>query len=173
MHNSVEDDYFRWLCSEVDSAEASDPVTSHWELLKVLHSKEFIWLIPNDDNRVADGLDLRTEYANHHSGDMPHLLGCTVLEMMVGVSRALAFQTEGEVPGWFWVLVNNLGLMSYTDYFLTPRRERKVDEILENLIWRTYEYNGKGGLFPLDHPEKDQRGVEIWYQLCAYILERF
>jgi hypothetical protein len=36
---------------------------------------------------------------------------------------------------------------------------------------RLYTTSGYGGLFPLEEPKEDQRKVEIWYQMMAYLGE--
>jgi hypothetical protein len=40
---------------------------------------------------------------------------------------------------------------------------------MERCVWRTYEPNGVGGFFPLENPNEDQREVELWYQMSAYV----
>lgn len=92
-----------------------------------------------------------------------------MLELMIALSRRLSFEDDGEPRNWFWQLMENLGLERYNDH--TPIPERAVDELLNGVIWRTYKRNGAGGLFPLKRASEDQRNVEIWYQLCAYLLE--
>jgi hypothetical protein len=67
-------------------------------------------------------------------------------------------------------MIKNLGLDQFDDQI--PYDWEDVDEALSALIYRTYDRDGTGGLFPLTHPEEDQRKVEIWYQLNAYLLER-
>ena len=47
-----------------------------------------------------------------------------------------------------------------------------VEEILNRVVWRTNESDGTGGLFPLSRPYLDQRDVEIWSQLNAFLLEQ-
>jgi hypothetical protein len=37
---------------------------------------------------------------------------------------------------------------------------------------REYDPDGRGGLFPLDGTHANQREVELWYQMQAYIIER-
>jgi hypothetical protein len=66
-------------------------------------------------------------------------------------------------------LMENLDLERYNDN--TPFSDAAIDELLDRVIWRTYRRNGAGGLFPLKRTREDQRQVEIWYQLCAYLLE--
>ena len=40
-------------------------------------------------------------------------------------------------------------------------------------VERRYKRSGEGGLFPLKNAAKDQRKVEIWYQLSSYLLENY
>ena len=164
--------YFRWLYSQVGSVEATNRSKTYWKLLKQLHIKEFVWIVPNDDNRAEDGRDLRLEFLDEEgvtpSSDWLRL-GCSMFELLVGLSRRLSFQADGEPRGWFWHLMDNLGLRIYSDAKIVSTD--RIDEILERVIWRTYESDGTGGLFPLKYPAKDQREVELWYQLSAYLLE--
>lgn len=137
--------------------------------------KEFVWFVPNDDNRAEDGRYLRCEFIEDQGLEEADVdpdwlgMGCSFLEMLVGLSRRLSFLGDGEARDWFWHLVNNLGLR-YNDRRRFP--DEVVEEVLDNVIWRTYEPNGDGGLFPLRRPDRDQRDVELWYQLNAYLLER-
>ena len=135
---------------------------------------EFVWFIPNDDNRIDDGRALRREFL-YENGTHEHIgkedFGpCSVLEVLIGISRRLAWLAGGAAEIWAWQLLDNLDLLRMSDP-LSNRNLRKVDEILETLIWRTYSPDGTGGFFPLLHPEQDQTKVEIWYQMAAYINE--
>jgi hypothetical protein len=172
MAEPLDELYLQWLNDQVSSRRTKNPKFTHWRFLRQLYTKEFVWLVPNDDNRVEDGRDLRSEFMDQTDVDYVHewmLLGCSVLEMMVGLSRRLAFEAEGRPRDWFWIMVTNLDLGNVSD--ASEDHTREIDLKLDKLIWRTYEPNGQGGLFPLTHPEKDQRDVEIWYQLNAYLLE--
>jgi hypothetical protein len=42
---------------------------------------------------------------------------------------------------------------------------------LHKLNNRTYSKLGKGGLFPLRSSAYDQRKVELWYQMAAFMTE--
>jgi hypothetical protein len=136
---------------------------------------EFIWLIPNDDNRLEDGKDLRYEFLDEEGIDEVDpdwmSLGCSVLEMMLGLSRRLSFEAEGKPRDWFWHLIENLGLTHLNDKDYDDRTRELVDETFGRVIFRLYERNGQGGLFPLRHPKENQQNVELWYQLSAYLLE--
>lgn len=180
MTTPLDDLYLEWLCGQLTSVRTKDPDKTYWQLIRQLYSKEFVWLVPNDDNRVEDGRDLRIEFIT--SLRVEHVdsewigLGCSVLELLVGISRRLTFEAEGTVKRWFWELISNLNI-EYNDTTYNRmgflRTYDNVDAVLERFIWRTYRKNGSGGLFPLNKPESDQTQVEIWYQLSAYLLERF
>lgn len=135
-----------------------------------MHDKEFVWLIPNDDNRIADGLDIRHEFFMRYKNRAIISQGCSVLEVMIGLSRRLAFMAGGTEEDWAWALLKNLGLDKMSGH-IGRIRAVQIDDILERLIWRTYDPDGCGGFFPLAWPRKDQREVEIWYQMSAYIEE--
>lgn len=168
--------YFTWLYGQVGSVEIRNPSKTYWKLFKHLFTKEFVWIIPNDDNRAEDGRDLRYEFIDDHpklNGRVPADwmdIGCSMLELLIGLSRRLAFEGEGEPRSWFWVLIENLGLENCNDNAVIP--DDDIDDILDQVIWRTYNRNGSGGLFPLKRAAADQREIELWYQMSAYLLER-
>ena len=129
--------------------------------------------MPNDDNRATEGQDLREEFLETSGIDIVDenwmTLGCSFLEMLIALSRRLDFETSAGAREWFWCLLDNLELRHLTDAVDIP--PESIDEKINAVIWRTYSFNGRGGLFPLRHPAKDQRQVELWYQLNAYLLE--
>lgn len=169
MNDALDDQYLDWLYALVG---LQDENIHHRSLMYALFTKEFVMLVPNDDNRCSDGIALRKEFVR--SGRMIRPtnhwmnLGCSVLEMLIGVARHLSFSEDGTVGEWFWHLIENMGLTRYND---NRFHERRVNEIIERLVWRQYSYDGRGGLFPLREPQEDQRRVELWFQMEAYILE--
>jgi hypothetical protein len=167
------EEYFVWLYSRVASSKQRSMHKTHWTLLRQLYTKEFVWLVPNDDNRVEDGRDLRLEFFDAHEWpydqdwiDQP----CSMLEMLVALSRRVSFEAGGKASVWFWHLLENVDLAHYTD--ANPGNPEEIDAVLDRVIWRTYSPSGQGGLFPLVAADKDQRQVELWYQLSAYIVEQ-
>lgn len=46
-----------------------------------------------------------------------------------------------------------------------------IDMVFKQLNSRYYKSDGFGGLFPLSNPMGDQRYVEVWYQMMAYLAE--
>lgn len=173
MVTPLDEQYLSWLYARIGSVRETRKSRTFWSLFRQLYTTEFVWLIPNDDNRVEDGRDLRYEFLEEVGlSDRvdPNWMGmgCSVLEMIMGLAKALAFEDDRTPRYWFWELMMNLGLSGYND---REYDERRVDEIISNLIWRTYEPDGTGGLFPLRHADVDQRHVEIWYQAQAYLIE--
>lgn len=164
--------YFKWLYSQVDTSREGH---TYWDIARLLYKKEFVWTIPNDDNRAEDGRELRREFIElnriRRVDENWLTLGCSMLELLIALSRRLEFETEdvgSEV--WFRILMSNLGLLNYYDARAFSANE--VDETLDRVIWRTYDSTGRGGLFPLKQPRENQKTVEIWYQMSAYLLER-
>lgn len=173
MRKPLDELYFEWLYGQVGDTSLSDPSKTYWGLLRQMYVKEFVWFVPNDDNRVEDGKYLRRDFVDDLrliNVDVGWLdLGCSMLELLVGLARRLSFEAGGESRDWFWHLVDNLEIQ-FDDKHHFPMLE--VDEALDRVIWRTYDPNGNYGLFPLMNPQEDQRKVELWYQLCAYVLEQ-
>ena len=175
MTQTIDEVYFTWLTDRVDFDFGRSNGKTYVDLMGQLHSKEFVWVVPNDDNRLEDAMELRHQFLNEtgitNSGQL--LMGVpplSVLEVILGLSLRCAFNDGGTPPSWAWRLIENLDLHNMSDP-LTRRKQEQIDDILENLIWRNYEPDGTGGLFPLTHPNNDQREVEIWYQMNAYIDE--
>ena len=172
MTETLDDLYLTWLYSQVGDVKVRNKSRTYWDLLRQMYNTPFVWLIPNDDNRVQDGLDLRYEWIME-IGITPDREwmeeDCSFLEILIALSRRLAFEGEGHPPTWFWHLIANLGLQECTDR--SKYNQEEVNEVLETVIQRTYAPNGRGGLFPLRYPKHDQREVELWYQMNEYLLD--
>jgi hypothetical protein len=173
MDEPIEEVYFNWLYTKVASVEVPTPSLTYWTLLRDLHATEFVWLVSGDDNRAEDGLDIRREFVTQAYLDQDPAwmsIGCSVLEMLIGFARRAEFQTGISVRDWFWIFLQNLKLEDLND--AVPDITEYVTDILDQFLWRTYDPNGEGGMFPLDNPQHDQRKVEIWYQFCEWIAEQ-
>lgn len=165
--------YFRWLYEQVADPNFEDEDLTYWEVLKVLFQTDFVFVIRMDENRVEDGKALRRKFIGEQglTGVSAHWveIGCSVLELMVGLAERLAWLADGESHYWFWELMGNLGLRGFSDSHIIPYED--VEEILNRVIFRQYGPDGRGGFFPLKHPERDQRGLELWAQLSDYVQE--
>lgn len=175
----MREEYFTFLYHLVCSS--SRPGASFYMLLKALYRKEFYSLIPNDDNRGADGIVLRDEFRHLEHQELGinwFRAPSTVLEMLIALSRRMQFlfigtEIAADYSYWFWEMIDNLGLGTFTDtFFFDNDGQFAVEEVLNTLLERTYESNGRGGLFPLANPRIDQRDIECWYQMNHYATER-
>jgi hypothetical protein len=162
-------EYFEWLRSQVHVPNSNRSKQYYLSVLRRLHNREFVWTVPNDDNRVEDGRALRAEWGG---SDHPFHQGVSILEMFVALSRHLEFQAGGQACYWAWRFIENLGLHQFPDG-VGDREERaqKIEDILDTFVWRQYKRDGTGGIFPLAWPEEDQTKVELWYQMHAYLQE--
>lgn len=176
--NDILNNYFEWLCRLVCRDRFSDSI-SYRKLLMHLHSTEFYYSIPKDEDRAGEGVNLRWRFVceNDFGCNPVAVLNemdgpCSVLEMMI----ALAIYCEEHImddPGvgdrtgqWFWGMVVNLGLGGMTDDHFD---RRIVEDTITRFLDRKYEPDGKGGLFRIKNSKRDLRKVEIFYQLCWYL----
>lgn len=165
--------YFNWLSSMVMGTSEK---ARYNVLVTQLFLTDFTWFIPNDDNRGFEGIELRNRYYEE-TGHNYYEEKVSFLEVLIALSiRCHDMSGEMTVKKWFWKLMNNVGL----DYFIDERYRigtaaSAVHEIVDRILNRTYERSGEGGLFPLrkKNIRNDQRRVELWYQMCEYINDRF
>lgn len=153
-----------------------------------LYRKEFYSLVDHDENREADALEQRDFIGGEITGP------ARLLEVMVGLAArmdSILGSTDGDresIKNSFWEIFVNLGLEEFTDCrFCNGWMPCDFSQICEKLLKREYEKNGKGGFFPLicekNHKlvnseetkihKLDQRKVEIWYQMQAYLAENY
>lgn len=175
----IDEAYFVWLCAQVVPVELKNRNQTYWKLLRILHNKEFTWdpnRIDKDGNRAQDGKDLRQQFLRETGTKVTDRdrdwlqFGCSFLELFVVLSWQLEFDGGQTQHYWFNVLLQNLTIHEFVD--TNPPAEGVINHILDIVIDRSYTPTGAGGLFPLENPREDQREVELWYQLNAYLLER-
>lgn len=168
----VLDDYFDWLYFKVMPGQLTSK-NSFRKLLSMLHTMPFRYDIEYDENRAADGVNLRWYYVT--DGGYDEILQwnskCTIFEMII----ALAMNMESMVgePGddysvahWFWMMLDNLDLGDMTD----DRYEKAyIYGRVSIFLDRTYEPDGYGNIIYIPNCNRDLREVEIWYQMCWYL----
>lgn len=178
MRDRIVNEYFEYLYDLIGRSRHSQQ-TSFRKLLMYLHHKNFRYLIPNDQNRAKDGVDLRYRFAitngyEHSYQKILHILNgpCSVLEMMVALANRceetiMDDPKKGNRTGqWFWGMIVNLGLGSMYD---SNFNRRYVEDTIERFLDREYSPDGTGGLFTIKNSDRDLRTVEIGYQLCWYL----
>ena len=176
-------EYLEWIIGKITSPDQPHP-SDYYILLRELFNREFYSLLPMDRNREADGQQLRWTYLEECGKKLINIdekmlpVGpCRILEMMVGLAmRASSFiqtKNDDKTSYLFWIMIKNLGLEGCTDEKIgrSEKSYAKMDNILQNFLDRKYTKRGKGGLFPVKSGEKDQRKVEIWYQMMAFLNE--
>jgi hypothetical protein len=166
MTRLAEPGYFEWLCGQIEIVGKAK--RTYDGLFGMLYATEFEWTVSGDDNRVQDGLDLRGYFSGGRPYRFPEFV--TVLEVLIGLSRQLAFIAGGEAPAWAWQLIENIGFADCSDP-LTFAKGVHIKENLANLVHRQYGPDGSGGFFPLQDPREDQAQIEIWKQLHSYVNE--
>lgn len=176
MHKDepIEELYFNWLCTKVLYVQNPTPSLTYWRLFRKLHGTEFVWTIMGDDNRAADGKELRSDFLieAYIPDDVVWRTyhGCSILEMLIAFAKRGNFQTDDSVANWFWEFIDNLGMKDFNDASNVP--DYVIDDILFNFIWRKYDADGLGGLFPLENPTRDQSKIELWWQFFDYLIDQ-
>lgn len=146
-------------------------------LMDQLHITPFIFVLARDGNRATDGVLLREEFYRENDidyGVYDHRDDCHVLEMLVALSVRIEEEYTGDGAGnrpdiIFWELIQNLGLDVYDDREFDSE---EVEYILDRWMEREFDYNGRGSIFPIRRPIRDQRDVEIWSQMNEYLMGR-
>ena len=144
--DEISNRYFEWIVDLVGNGE------SYRRLLTRLHQIEFIFLIPKDENRAKDGLDLRYRFAlDSGMMDAEDYLDdpCSVLEMIAALALRCEESVDDPLYGdrtsqWFWKMINNLGLGYMTDDRFDID---EVDYVIDKFLHREYSPDGHGGLF--------------------------
>lgn len=179
----IETSYFQWLC-EIVHADSMEK--SYYILCGELFNYPFRVKAKMDINRANDGLGLRLEYCEEVVNDMipgQQVEGsdCSMLELFIGIAKhmndeLMTEDSSDKTHKYFWEIIKNLELDEFDDERFgeeTGACTTQIRDILVNLNERRYKKDGSGGMFPLKCPEKDQRKVEIWYQMQAYINEKY
>lgn len=171
MSEPIEGLYFNWLRAKVVNLDS--PSYLYLDLLRILYRTEFVWTVLGDKNREEDGLELRENFLRETQleNDLDWFYSpCSVLEVLIAFAGRASFQTDIPTSEWFWTFLTNLGLDNYRTVSDSDRS--MIERILSTFIWRIYDQDGRGGLFPLREPKENQAKVEIWYQFCAYLDEQ-
>ena len=167
----IRQDYYFWLCDLVNDSRNRESFL----LMRTLHDKKFISMVQNDDNRAFEGINLRERFCEEFESNDD----ASLLEVMIGLAlrceNIMADRRDSkELRHWFWILLSNCGLDRFTDEHFHDRFEGlTVHNIIDRIINRTYGRNGVGGLFPLKCSKKNQRKVELWYQMNDYLVENY
>lgn len=148
------------------------------DLITILSAIPFTVIHPGDENRLADGLAMRNEFAQAYTlkhSDLEALdnLPCSVFEMMVALSVRMSNTFWSSPKHWFMEMLRNLRLDCYT-VPLSDAGCCEIEDIIFRFLNRYYDERGHGGLFPLDgNPPMNMREVEIWWQMNWWLNEKY
>lgn len=171
--------YKHWL--QDMAGPSPNPWLEYNALFAIAFEMEFnhVPSIPMDSNRALDGMKYRRVFEISMETELPPLGKCRMLEFLIAISNKMSDEVWDPedpeyVPEFFWTLIDNLGLLCCSDDVVAVVGDQEIRNTFTNLLNRDYAFDGsEGGLFPLrGRPGlKDQRTVEIWFQMHAYLLE--
>lgn len=171
-------EYLEWLSDIIHlySEEHAD----YTSLIKYMYSYRFRYSVVGDENREKDANNIlymryMDEYGLPYDMETLHDRDTSVLEVLI----ALSIRCERDIMGepdefkddrWFWIMLENLSLDGCTNDVFD---EETVDYILSKWLDRRFAYNGNGGIWPLKFTNRNQKFVEIWYQMQEFLEENY
>lgn len=173
----IKSEYFRRLVDMVINKK--HPKIDYIPLLDLLNSMKFEIIDKKDEDRVSDGEYLRHKFCDEE-GIYEHLYefdgtDVSVLEVLIGLAERLSFQTwdfstgKHDIPDCFWEILRNLDIEKYSAGNYKPLN---IKEKVRIWMFRRFKKNGSGSPFPLQNAKNDQRFVDLWGQLNAYVMEK-
>lgn len=145
------------------------PSDRYSKLLWRLHNSEFIWVHPGDQNRYKDGVYLREYFG------FDFINPGSILEVLTAFASRIDNEYIGS-PGEqrpdiiFMEMLRNLNLLRMDDDHYD---EDEVYTILDVWMHRRYFFDGKGSIFQIRNPIRNQRKIDMWSQMLDYISENY
>lgn len=170
--DELEQRYYEWLISLVPAWNGRYQL-----LLRNLYETPFRVTILMDENRVGDGLSLRSRFiwmnqrSNLELVTLKSRRPCSVLEVMIGLAQRFneeymtQYNDEDPVGLWFGPMIRNLGLEKMDDQHFNPI---EVHHVLRTFLDRDYSPDGRGSLFYIPGITQDMRQMEIWRQMMLW-----
>lgn len=159
--------YFHWLLKFIGNGFCRK--NSYFELLEYLFNTEFCWSIPMDENRAADGIELRRRFVMDCDEDPEasylYLSGpASVLEVLIALSIRMEYIARGSIDlskssQWFWGMIKSLSIFDCYDGCFDAD---KVTYFLDG--W--FDARSEISIFP------DGEG-ELWHQAMKFLSDLF
>lgn len=170
-------DYFDFLLNKV--FRDYDDRALYTSLCMVLFTTKFTYILPMDENRNVDGLNLREEYfaETGRSVEFGLMKGrSSVLEVLVSLAnycdRIMCISQKDFSWFWFMQMLHNLKLDKYTnDRFNDVYVHNDINAKLNVFLMRQYDYYGYGNIFVVKRPMEDMKIVDIATQAGWYLRE--
>ena len=136
-------------------------------LASVWDEIEFVWYIPEDEDKAIQALRMRDEYSYELDRPAPRKGVVSFLEVFVSITDTLTAMVYQDREEFTRSILMNLGVSDAVDSrFLGAALYARALDSAETVMYRTYQKNGSGGLFRvpgsnlLEMPLRDQ--MIIW-----------
>lgn len=121
---------------------------NYTELASVWDELDFVWYIPEDEDKAIQALRMRDEYCYETSTPSPRQAPTSFLEVFVSITDSLTAMLYQDREVFTKSILLNMGARSYSDDGRLPSEIHEgALEIAERVMYRTYGRNGSGGLF--------------------------
>lgn len=111
---------------------------------------DFMWYIPEDEDKAIQALRMRDEYCYETGMPSPRQAPASFLEVFVSITDTLTAMLYQDRESFTKSILLNVGARSYFDDGRLPSEiHEEALNIAERVMYRTYSRNGTGGLFRL------------------------
>lgn len=118
------------------------------ELASVWDELDFVWYIPEDEDKAIQALRMRDEYCYETGMPSPRQAPASFLEVFVSITDTLTAMLYRDRESFTKSILLNVGARSYSDDGRLPSEINEEALIIaERVMYRTYSRNGTGGLF--------------------------
>lgn len=133
--------YTRWLIQR-------GCLENYSELASVWDEIDFVWYIPEDEDKAIQALRMRDEYCYETGMSSPRQAPASFLEVFVSITDTLTAMLYQDREEFTKSILLNVGARSYSDDVRLPSEIHDCAlDIAERVMYRTYGRNGSGGLF--------------------------
>lgn len=133
--------YTRWLIQR-------GCLENYSELASVWDEIDFVWYIPEDEDKAIQALRMRDEYCYETETPSPRQAPASFLEVFVSITDTLTAMLYQDREEFTKSILLNMGARSYSDDGRLPSEiHEEALDIAERVMYRTYGRNGSGGLF--------------------------
>lgn len=152
--------YTSWLIKR-GCLENYSGLASVWDEL------DFVWYIPEDEDKAIQALRMRDEYCYETDMPSPRQAPASFLEVFVSITDTLTAMLYNDRESFTKSILLNLGARSYSDDGRLPSEIHEEALIIaERVMYRTYSRNGTGGLFRI--PGTDTLEMPLTTQMIQW-----
>lgn len=121
---------------------------NYTELASVWDELDFMWYIPEDEDKAIQALRMRDEYCYETGMPSPRQAPASFLEVFVSITDTLTAMLYQDRESFTKSILLNAGARSFSDDWRLPSEiHEEALKIAERVMYRTYSRNGTGGLF--------------------------